>query len=781
MSSISHLILKPKSPALGKSLALALVALSSALANPNQEASKEDLATQKVDSVVTTAGGFNQSLLLAPASISLVKPEELLSRPVRDLGEALSLVPGVDIDNGVGKTGGYGISIRGLGAAYTLILVDGKRVNASASDSVFPNGFGDSLTSFMPPVSAIERIEVLRGPASTLYGSDAIGGVVNIITKKNFQKWGASIAYDYTVQEKKYFGNSQSISFYTAGPLTASKNFGLALRGRLYTRDHVPLANLAIVPSDTNNAGQVTRTNIVGLSFSRIFGVGGRFLWNEGREASEARLTSPVQSAYFDVDYGQQFYDNSSGLLGTYDATAQESEAQKQSKNGYGREYNIYRANLLANWDGIFLKTNEGLLRSFSLNNSLQYNSIFNPNRYLTNTVFPGANQATGLYGYAPGDSRNISNHDLIADSKGKLSLAFKPGFGAEVSFGGRYWFNAFYDNIMGASGGNSLATQHIGALFAESEFVLWDTLFITAGLRGNFNSIFGANVSPRLYISYNAIDEWLTIKGGISTGYKTPALSNLVKGVIGLTRQGKVPIYGNPGLGPESSTSYELSFLSDNEWFEGSITAFITDFRDKITSTGTIANNQTIPGVGIQCNTADGCQSYINRDRALSYGAEIYAELKPLFVGYGEISLNLSYTVNQTLIIEGEGKGRQLTDIPLHNLNGAIFYNTPYGGLFLRAEMKAKQHRGIYGTDSASLAQLKALGEFFKPYFLAHLGFSTSYFKGLKLTAGIYNLFDFNFVDYVGVKDNGKTAYYNNYNYIREGRRYYVSLSYEF
>ena len=182
MSSISHLILKPKSPALGKSLALAFVALSSALANPNQEASKENLATQKVDSVVTTAGGFNQSLLLAPASISLVKPEELLSRPVRDLGEALSLVPGVDIDNGVGKTGGYGISIRGLGAAYTLILVDGKRVNASANDSVSPNGFGDSLTSFMPPVSAIERIEVLRGPASTLYGSDAIGGVVNIIT-----------------------------------------------------------------------------------------------------------------------------------------------------------------------------------------------------------------------------------------------------------------------------------------------------------------------------------------------------------------------------------------------------------------------------------------------------------------------------------------------------------------------------------------------------------------------------------------------------------------------
>ena len=109
------------------------------------------IETRMLEKQVVTPSGFGQDYTLAPASISVVTPEEIQSRPVRDLGEAIANVPGVSIDTGVTKTGGYGISIRGMGTSYTLILVDGKRVNGDSS--LFPNGFGDSVTSFMPPLA----------------------------------------------------------------------------------------------------------------------------------------------------------------------------------------------------------------------------------------------------------------------------------------------------------------------------------------------------------------------------------------------------------------------------------------------------------------------------------------------------------------------------------------------------------------------------------------------------------------------------------------------------
>src|SRR3546814_10078892 len=68
-----------------------------------------------------------------------------------------------------------------MGASYTLILVDGKRVSTRETQT---NGSTGTDQSWVPPLEAIERIEVVRGPMSSLYGSDAMGGVVNIITRK---------------------------------------------------------------------------------------------------------------------------------------------------------------------------------------------------------------------------------------------------------------------------------------------------------------------------------------------------------------------------------------------------------------------------------------------------------------------------------------------------------------------------------------------------------------------------------------------------------------------
>lgn len=157
---------------------------------------------------VVSASGFEQKITEAPANISVISQEDLQQNRYSNLAQAIDGVEGVDIRQSTGKTGGLNISIRGMPSEYTLILIDGRRQNPAGS--VTPNGFGDTSTSFMPPMSAIERIEVIRGPMSTLYGSDAMGGVVNIITKKVASEWGASISLDHTFQEDSSYGVTET-------------------------------------------------------------------------------------------------------------------------------------------------------------------------------------------------------------------------------------------------------------------------------------------------------------------------------------------------------------------------------------------------------------------------------------------------------------------------------------------------------------------------------------------------------------------------------------------
>ncbi|SQB99463.1 putative ferric enterobactin uptake receptor [Helicobacter fennelliae] len=199
----------------------------------SSQPTSQGIETRELGRQVVSASGYAQDIKDAPASISVISKEELETKPYRDLGEAVADIPGVDIQRG--KTGGFTISMRGFESKYTLFLVDGKRQNPS--DGFNLNGFDAVNTSFMPPISMIERIEVIRRPASTLYGSDAIGGVINVITKKNPDKLAGSISLDSIFQEDRItWGNSHSVNGYLAVPIIKN-TLSLSVRGKVYSKE----------------------------------------------------------------------------------------------------------------------------------------------------------------------------------------------------------------------------------------------------------------------------------------------------------------------------------------------------------------------------------------------------------------------------------------------------------------------------------------------------------------------------------------------------------------
>lgn len=142
-----------------------------------------EIAPLELPNQVVTASGFSQQLKDAPASITVISQEQLANKSYRDVTDALRDVPGVEVTGG-GSTSD--IRIRGMSSQYTLILVDGKRQDSRATR---PNSDNSGIEQgWLPPLAAIERIEVVRGPMSSLYGSDAMGGVINVITRKVSQQ-----------------------------------------------------------------------------------------------------------------------------------------------------------------------------------------------------------------------------------------------------------------------------------------------------------------------------------------------------------------------------------------------------------------------------------------------------------------------------------------------------------------------------------------------------------------------------------------------------------------
>ena len=149
---------------------------------------------------VVSATGFEQNIKDAPATLSVITQDALEKRNHKDVESMVKDVPSL-FGATLGAANRRGISIRGLSQRYTKILVNGIPV---PGDNAYKGlrSVGGSY-SFIPPASAISRIEVIRGPMSSLYGSDALGGVINIITDEFSNDFHANLGSSYKFARNK--------------------------------------------------------------------------------------------------------------------------------------------------------------------------------------------------------------------------------------------------------------------------------------------------------------------------------------------------------------------------------------------------------------------------------------------------------------------------------------------------------------------------------------------------------------------------------------------------
>ena len=110
------------------------------------ETTTEDSSPHQLSTIVVSAAGFEQDIKNAPASITVLNQEDLKSKRVNSLADALRGVEGVDVSPTAGKTGTLNIRMRGMPPEYTLILIDGKRQNSVGN--ITPNGFSESNNNF---------------------------------------------------------------------------------------------------------------------------------------------------------------------------------------------------------------------------------------------------------------------------------------------------------------------------------------------------------------------------------------------------------------------------------------------------------------------------------------------------------------------------------------------------------------------------------------------------------------------------------------------------------
>jgi iron complex outermembrane receptor protein len=643
---------------------------------------------------VYSASKHVQKVTEAPSSITIVTSEDIKKYGYRDFGEVLQSIRGFHVtdDRNYKYLGVRGFGLPSDYSNRVLVLVDGRRTNDNIYDAP---GIGPI---FEINLDLIDRIEVVRGPGSSLYGTSAFFAVVNVITRNGSDVKGFEVAGETGTFNR----NKVSLSY-----------------GNEYQNGLSLLLSATFQDSDGDDD----------LDYSDTYNENPWICWDDDPDncyglQDNWYYVSEIRAKDLDYDKAHKYF----AEFNYKDYTLQSTY--------YHRKKGIPTAP----WDTVF--NDSGIFsvdQYFSLDfkyehtyaNNLSVLSRVNYNHY----KYYGDYKYDSWEGY-PDELIPILNDDS-ADGKwinGEIHVTKNLWEKHKVTVGGSYNHNIKQDQETTFTGPAGFDLEDAGyidfkdthrndnwSVFVQDEFKIVDRVILNAGVRYDDYDTFGGTTNPRLALIFNPVGD-TSIKAIYGQAFRAPNNYELYYG-------DDVTQKGNPDLEPETIESYEIILehsISGN--VRGTIAGFQNNVKDLITQ---------------DLDATDGLLVFNNSEEIQTRGVEF--ELEGKF--RKGISSRASYAYQKT---KNEVTDEVLTNSPQHMVKANLSIPVIKEKLFFGIEQQyTSKRRTLYKEKQAALPDSLRNADYPSDQYADAFAvtnitlFGQKIWKTLEASASVYNLFD--------------------------------------
>ena len=537
--------------------------------------------TYNLNPVVVTGSGHHQRLKSTATPVHVISSQEIKEQGISTFDAALTrIMPQVSMaPNSMGTF----LRLNGLGNKYILILINGQKLSGDISNNVDLNRIN---------MSRVKRIEILDGAASSLYGSDAIAGVINIITDQPTQNL-ISVTSDTHVSGHGVLTENVCLDIYTNG-------FGSYTSFSHDRADSYQTTNLEYVKgSDTETQETIApfftgyRSNIIGQKFT--YAPNQHLALNAGIDYSCKTTDRP---------------DTRADITG-------------------GTDYEMRYKGLRWGVGGIY---------KFTARNSLQAN--FTADHFRYGKLYDVETKDNAIGDYVQSKKQRMMDGEL------KAILGFSSN---STTIFGADWRR---DELTATSGN---IQQHVYTLaaYAQHEMTFFKVLTATLGLRFTYHETFKAHLTPKATLMYAPGN--FRFRATYSAGFRAPGLDELYYHYFSVNRGKPQIIFGNQELSPEKSHYFSLNAEYHTQRIAVGLTGYMNRINDMVVRKNINVDEASLKMLGEEFPEMTDKQAakleryslYQNSDKGDVKGFQVNVSAN-IFKGFN-LSANYVYTYART------------------------------------------------------------------------------------------------------------------------------------